>query len=108
MRGYYGRQASWIGIEAYGVPPSTTRSGPYNDVAPLRKQALAAATGVYAGTGNPNIGYRYTPWGSETVAFGTLAGLQRWMNEQGNDADVWYATTFNFLAKQPRTGEIAR
>ena len=98
----------WVGIEAYDVPPSVQRSGRYFDPAPHRAIALAAARNVYAATGNPNIGYRETPWGSEITVFGTFAGLRRWANEQGHDTDVWYAAAFNLLASSLPTSELAR
>lgn len=69
---------------------------------------MNAARKVYTATGNPNIGYRESPWGSEIVVFGNLAGLRRWANEQGHDTDVWYAATFNLLASPLPVGELAR
>jgi hypothetical protein len=103
MYGYY----PWVGIQPYGVPPSVEFFGTPR-VENYRAAAMDAARKVYAATGNPNIGYRESAWGSETVVFGTLAGLQRWKNEQGHDTDVRYAASFNLLASPLPAGELMR
>lgn len=104
--GDYG--AEQVGIQPYGVPRVTERFGTGWGPQNYRAPAMDAARKVYAATGNPNIGYRDTPWGSEIVVFGALAGQQRWMIEQQHDTDVWYAATFNLLASALPRSELAR
>jgi len=93
---------------SYGIPPMAFRSGrPAVEV--LRSIAANAARKVYAATGNPNIGYRETPWGSETIVFGALDGLRRWKVIQSHDTSVPYAATFNMLASTTLpTSELQR
>lgn len=95
------------GPPSYGVPP-VDRGPPPRDFQAMRYVAQDEVIKVYKGTGHPNVGYRRTPWGGETVIFDAYAGMERWWRIQVADLDVWYAATFNLLVSTSPLSEFAR
>lgn len=86
-----------VGLEGYGLPRRERAGGDTTGEsikAGYRENALQKARAIHAATGNPNIGYRDTPWGGELVVFDQLGAQERWKREQSADPDVWYAVTF--------------
>lgn len=96
-----------VGIQPYGVSPVVQHHSTHKATA-YRATAAALARQVYSATGRLMIGYRDSPWGSETTMFGTRAGLQRWANEQAADPHVWYAAAFSLTESQDPLSEVVR
>ncbi len=109
-----GHGGTQVGIQPYGTSPVASRYSPRDhgrfdhQVAAYRALALDSARRIYAATGGVLFGYRDSPWGSELTAFGTRAGLQRWVNEQAQDPDVWYSVAFDLGASASPLSEVAR
>lgn len=111
--GTAGGYATTVGIQPYGVAAPVSRYSPRgygrpDQVAAYRALAVDQARRVHGAVNRVLIGYRDSPWGSEITVFGTRAGLQRWANEQAQDADVWYAAAFDLSASAAPISEVAR
>jgi hypothetical protein len=100
-----------VGMEGYGLPRRGRSGGPHTteDIkTSYREIARQKAKAIYAATGNPNIGYRDTPWGEELVIFPQRSAMDRWQREQAADQDVWYAVTFRLDTYDAPTSEVIR
>jgi len=107
VSGSYG--STQVGIQPYGVQATEKYYHRDRDaIASLRARGLEKAQKIYGAVGVPYVGLRSTPWGGEVSSFGQRAGLQRWVNEQARDTDVWYAVAFDLSVSQSPVFEVAR
>lgn len=98
----------YVGSAAQGAAALQRYAGVPDQTLARRRSATERAIALCAATGHPLVGYRDTPWGSETILFGSPLGLHRWSREQAADGEVWYAATFDLGTTMSPLSEVSR